>query len=176
MENVTQGISVVDADMNLVAWNHRYLEMFDYPDDLIFVGRDGRGPRSAGMRERGEFGASDAGRRTPAKRLALHALRQRSYAFQRERARMGLRSVSAASRWPAGGYVTTYTDITEFKHTEQALLEAKLELEAASSSGHDRAQATRSRRSSTAKRAGRGSQRQQDPILSPPPVTICCSR
>jgi len=34
MENVTQGISVVDADMNLVAWNHRYLEMFDYPADM----------------------------------------------------------------------------------------------------------------------------------------------
>ena len=32
MENVTQGISVVDAEMRLVAWNHRYLELFGYPE------------------------------------------------------------------------------------------------------------------------------------------------
>jgi signal transduction histidine kinase len=30
---------------------------------------------------------------------------------------------------PDGGYVTTYTDVTEYKHTEQALLEAKQTLE-----------------------------------------------
>jgi PAS domain-containing protein len=39
LENISQGISVVDADMRLVAWNRRYLEMFDYPDGMVYVGR-----------------------------------------------------------------------------------------------------------------------------------------
>ncbi|WP_163068470.1 PAS-domain containing protein, partial [Acinetobacter baumannii] len=39
IENITQGISVVDQSLRLVAWNHRYLELFEYPDGLIYVGR-----------------------------------------------------------------------------------------------------------------------------------------
>jgi PAS domain-containing protein len=39
MENVTQGISVVDAQLRVVAWNRRYLELFGYPDGLVTVGR-----------------------------------------------------------------------------------------------------------------------------------------
>ncbi len=35
MENVAQGISVADSEARLVAWNSRYLEMFDYPPDMI---------------------------------------------------------------------------------------------------------------------------------------------
>lgn len=39
IENITQGISVVDQSLRLVAWNRRYLEIFEYPDGLIHVGR-----------------------------------------------------------------------------------------------------------------------------------------
>ncbi len=39
IENITQGISVVDQNLRLVAWNRRYLELFEYPDGLIGVGR-----------------------------------------------------------------------------------------------------------------------------------------
>jgi len=38
VENIEQGISVVDADMRLVAWNQRYIELLDYPDELIRAG------------------------------------------------------------------------------------------------------------------------------------------
>src|SRR5690606_9207174 len=39
IENITQGISVVDQNLQLVAWNRRYLELFEYPEGLISVGR-----------------------------------------------------------------------------------------------------------------------------------------
>ena len=39
LENISQGISVVDAEMRMVSWNRRYLEMFDYPNGLVYVGR-----------------------------------------------------------------------------------------------------------------------------------------
>ena len=47
MENVAQGISVADSEARLVAWNGRYLEMFDYPPDMISVGRPASCNRSA---------------------------------------------------------------------------------------------------------------------------------
>jgi PAS domain-containing protein len=37
MENVSQGIAVADGEGRLVAWNRRYLEMFDYPPDMVRV-------------------------------------------------------------------------------------------------------------------------------------------
>ena len=126
MENVTQGISVVDADMNLVAWNHRYLELFDYPSDLVYVGR----PVADLIRwnaQRGEFGHGDPERQV-AKRLA-HMRAGTAYTFQRVRRNGQVFSINGQPM-AGGGFVSTYTDITEFKRTEQALLDAKQELEA----------------------------------------------
>jgi PAS domain S-box-containing protein len=126
MENVTQGISVVDGDMNLVAWNHRYLELFDYPADMVYVGR----PVADLIRwnaQRGEFGLGDPEQQV-AKRLA-HMRAGTAYTFQRERKNGQVFSINGQPI-AGGGYVSTYTDITEFKRTEQALREAKQELEA----------------------------------------------
>src|SRR5690606_24422491 len=38
LENMSQGISVVDAQLRLVAWNRRYAELFGYPEALLKVG------------------------------------------------------------------------------------------------------------------------------------------
>lgn len=126
MENVTQGISVVDADMRIVAWNRRYLDMFDYPGGLVFVGR----PIADLIRWnalRGEFGDCDPEQQV-AKRLT-HMRAGTAYTYQRKRKNGQVFSISGRPM-AGGGFVTTYTDITEFKRTEQALLEAKEELEA----------------------------------------------
>jgi PAS domain-containing protein len=34
LENMSQGISVVDRDLRLVAWNRRYAELFGYPPGI----------------------------------------------------------------------------------------------------------------------------------------------
>jgi Na+/proline symporter/signal transduction histidine kinase/CheY-like chemotaxis protein len=125
MENVAQGISVIDADLKLVAWNRRYVEMFRYPDGFIYVGRDIADVIRANA-ERGECGPG-----TPAehvdKRLA-HLRSGTAYVIQRVR-RSGRVYEIRGQPMPGGGYVTTYTDITEFKRTEQELREAKHGLE-----------------------------------------------
>ena len=36
---MSQGICVVDAELRLVAWNSRYAGLFDYPPELLQVGR-----------------------------------------------------------------------------------------------------------------------------------------
>jgi PAS domain S-box-containing protein len=125
MENVSQGIAVADGDARIVAWNRCYLEMFDYPDDMVYVGR----PVADLIRwnaEHGEFGDSETEPQV-AKRLA-HMKAGTAYVTQRTR-RNGHVYEIRGQPLPDGGYVTTYNDITEFKRTERALLEAKLTLE-----------------------------------------------
>ncbi len=38
LQNMSQGISVVDRELRLVAWNRRYAELFGYPQPLLRVG------------------------------------------------------------------------------------------------------------------------------------------
>src|SRR5699024_4903462 len=58
LENIDQGVSVVDADMRLVAWNNRYMEMFNYPEGMLFVGRSVADLIRYNA-ERGELGSPD---------------------------------------------------------------------------------------------------------------------
>src|SRR5690606_38198810 len=39
LEHIDQGVSVVDSEMRLVAWNKRYQQLFNYPSDMLYVGR-----------------------------------------------------------------------------------------------------------------------------------------
>jgi PAS domain S-box-containing protein len=125
MENITQGISVVDARLRIVAWNRRYLEMFGYPDGMVVVGR----PVVDLLRwnaARGELGSGDPERQVE-KRLA-HLRAGTTYTFQRARRNGQVYNIHGQPM-AGGGFVTTYTDITDFKRHEQALLDAKQGLE-----------------------------------------------
>jgi len=125
MENVTQGISVVDAQLRLIAWNRRYLELFGYPDGLVTVGR----PVAELLQWNAAHGELGPGDRTVLveKRLA-HLRAGTAYTFQRVRRNGQVYSIHGQPM-AGGGFVTTYTDITDFKRHEQALIEAKQSLE-----------------------------------------------
>jgi len=125
MENITQGISVVDAQMRIVAWNRRYLDLLGYPDGMVYVGR----PVADLIRwnaEQGEMGPGDPAQQVQ-KRLA-HMRAGTVYTFQRARRNGQVYSIHGQPM-TGGGFVTTYTDITEFKRHEQDLLDAKQGLE-----------------------------------------------
>jgi PAS domain S-box-containing protein len=125
MENITQGISVVDAQMRIVAWNRRYLDLLGYPDGMVYVGR----PVADLIRwnaEQGEMGPGDPAQQV-GKRLA-HMRAGTAYTFQRARRNGQVYSIHGQPM-TGGGFVTTYTDITEFKRHEQDLLDAKQGLE-----------------------------------------------
>jgi PAS domain S-box-containing protein len=125
MENITQGISVVDAQMRIVAWNRRYLDLLGYPDGMVYVGR----PVADLIRwnaEQGEMGPGDPAQQV-GKRLA-HMRAGTAYTFQRARRSGQVYSIHGQPM-TGGGFVTTYTDITEFKRHEQDLLDAKQGLE-----------------------------------------------
>lgn len=39
LEHLPQGVVIIDADLNLVAWNSRYVQLFRFPSDLMRVGQ-----------------------------------------------------------------------------------------------------------------------------------------
>jgi Na+/proline symporter/signal transduction histidine kinase/ActR/RegA family two-component response regulator len=125
LENVSQGISVVDAHMRLVAWNRRYLELFGYPDGMVYVGV----PVADLIRWNAEHGECGPGEVEAHVGKRIGFMRAGSpHLFQRIRPD-GTVIEMRGRALPGGGYVTTYTDVTAYKHAEQALIEANETLE-----------------------------------------------
>ena len=125
LENVSQGISVVDAQMRLVAWNRRYLELFDYPDGMVHVGV----PVAELIRWNAELGECGPGEVDGHVAKRIDYMRAgSSHLFQRIRPD-GTVIEMRGRALPGGGYVTTYTDVTAYKHAEQALIEVNETLE-----------------------------------------------
>ena len=125
LENISQGVSAVDAEMRLVAWNRRYQDMFGYPDGMLYVGR----PVSDLIRwnaERGELGPGEV--EAQVQRRIDHLRAGTPYVFERVRA-SGQVLEMRGQPLPGGGYVTTYSDVTDYKRAELALLEANETLE-----------------------------------------------
>ena len=125
IENITQGISVVDQSLRLVAWNRRYLELFNYPDGLISVGR----PIADIIRHNAERGLCGPGEAEVHVARRLHWMRQ-GRAHTSERLFPNGRVIELIGNpMPGGGFVMSFTDITAFREAEQALTEANEGLE-----------------------------------------------
>lgn len=125
-ENIDAGISVVDAEMNLVAWNTRYLELFDYPPGMVRVGT----PVEELIRHnalRGDFGPGDTEFHI-AKRLA-HLRAGLEHSFERRRWD-GKVIKTVGGPMPGGGYVMSFTDITGEAQAREDLKRTLDQLEA----------------------------------------------
>jgi Na+/proline symporter/CheY-like chemotaxis protein len=118
LENMSQGVCVVDQDMRLVAWNSAYLELFDYPPELIRVGR----PVADLLRhnaEQGLMGGNGHREREIERRLAFK--RQGSRHLVERRWPDGRMIEIRGNPMPGGGFVATFTDVTEFRATAEEL-------------------------------------------------------
>lgn len=125
IENITQGISVVDQSLRLVAWNHRYLEMFDYPDGLVYIGR----PVADVIRYNAERGLCGEGNPDTHVAKRLYWMRQ-GRAHTSERTFPNGRVVELIGNpMPGGGFVMSFSDITAHREAERALKEANESLE-----------------------------------------------
>ncbi len=126
IEHINQGISVVDKQLRLVAWNQRYVDLFNLPPELIQVGR----PIADVIRynaERGLCGEGDVETQV-AKRVAyLH----QGAPHTSSRVHPDGRLIEVQGNpMPGGGFVMSFADITAFMHTENALKLANESLEA----------------------------------------------
>jgi Na+/proline symporter/signal transduction histidine kinase len=125
LENVSQGISVVDGDMRLVAWNRRYMELFDYPEGMVYVGL----PVADLIRWNAELGECGPGEVDEHVAKRIRYMRAGSpHVFSRVRPD-GTVIEMRGRALPGGGFVTTFTDVTAYKTVEQALIDANETLE-----------------------------------------------
>lgn len=125
LQNITHGISVVDENLNLVIWNQRYIDLFEYPENFIYVGK----PIAEVLEynaQRGDFDQRDP---TLEIRKRLKHLHKRS-PYQNTRTRSNSTVIkSIGEPMPNGGFVTTYEDITEAVKASELLRAANEELE-----------------------------------------------
>ncbi|OHV13459.1 hybrid sensor histidine kinase/response regulator [Kushneria phosphatilytica] len=121
IENVAQGIMVVDHNLQMVVWNQRYLELFDFPDNLIRVGV----PIDRIFRynaHQGEYGPGDPEEHV---NLLIDNIRTgQPHHYQRYRQDGTVIDVEG-NPMPGGGFVYTYQDITSQKRTEEALIRSE---------------------------------------------------
>ena len=120
LENVAQGISVVDNTQKLIAWNGAYIELFNYPSELVHVGA----PIQALIEHNIDTGWIDgANPAETARRRVNHMRAGKPHIYERQNPD-GRYVRITGNPMPGGGYVTTFTDITEDKIREQALIDA----------------------------------------------------
>lgn len=121
IENLSQGISVIDQHLNLVIWNQRYLELFNFPDDFMRVGR----PAVEVFRynaERGEYGPGDP--ETHVQQLIDNIHDGESHRYIRYRKDGSVLEIQG-NPMPGGGFVYSYQDISQQKEVEEALIQSE---------------------------------------------------
>ena len=124
LENVGQGISVIDDDFRIAAWNDRFLEMLDLPRELVHVGIPLR-QIIAFNASRGEYGADDLNALIVNRDVSAQTW---PYVYERQRPDGSVLEVTY-NRLPEGGFVATFKDVTERHRAAQALRDANETLE-----------------------------------------------
>lgn len=117
LDNMSQSVSVVDKDLKLIAWNRRYVNLFEFPPGFLSVGLSIADVIHYNA-ERGVFGTHEVDDFVGRRMAQLKARKQHQF----ERTYGDGRTLQiVGSPMPGGNYVTTFTDITDNKHIEQEL-------------------------------------------------------
>ncbi len=128
LENMSQGISVVDAQLQLVAWNSRYAALFKFPPELLQVGQPVANLTAWAL---GQLKIGDAPGDNASKALSRRiAHMRRGTPHLSERIFPDNTIVEIRGNpMPGGGYVATFTDVTAFRSAEDALKRSNETLE-----------------------------------------------
>ncbi|MFA7552754.1 MAG: NahK/ErcS family hybrid sensor histidine kinase/response regulator [Spongiibacteraceae bacterium] len=128
LETIPQGISVVDERLQLVAWNSRYQQQFDFPSRLLYVGCPIAKVYQFNA-ERGYLGGNANLDVDGAVARRLDLLKTGGVYKIERRLPNDLVIEIRGTPMVNGGYVTTYTDITEYQKILDELEKAKVHLE-----------------------------------------------
>jgi two-component system cell cycle sensor histidine kinase PleC len=123
-ENLAEGVSVVDGELNTIAFNSTGLRLLGFPERFPYFADYIRYNA-----ERGEYGPGDVEQQV-AERVAL-ARQFVPHAFERTRPDGTVLEIRG-NPVPGGGFVTTYRDVTEQRRVEETLRRAKEQAELAS--------------------------------------------
>ncbi len=118
LDSISHGLSVVDAGSRLIAWNRRFVELFELPPERLRKGM-GWAELGAVMAERGENNARD-----PDWLPGGGVHDERTGGMQRyEKRRGGMVIRARRNPMPGGGFTATYSDITDARQHEARLAE-----------------------------------------------------
>lgn len=126
LDHLSDAISIFDKELRLRVWNRRFVELLDFPPELIRVGLPFEAVIAYNA-QRGEYGPGDPEAQV-AERVRL-ARRFESHCFERVRPDGTVLEVRGQPI-SGGGFITIYQDITARKRAEADLLQNHLQLEA----------------------------------------------
>jgi len=128
LDNIDQGVSVVDEDLRLVAWNLPYQEMFEIPNGFLHVGMPVASVYRFNAQRDLENPTPEAVENWVEQRIGPLSRRIRHEIVKTRPNGRILRAVGEPIT--GGAYVTSYTDITDLRRAAQQLEEANERLEA----------------------------------------------
>ncbi|KAF1693694.1 hybrid sensor histidine kinase/response regulator [Pseudoxanthomonas koreensis] len=128
LQNMSQGISVIDREQRLVAWNRRYVELFGFPEELLQVGRP-IAELTAWFLRRQAPGGLEARQFAKAIERRLAFMRHGSPHLTERVFPDGSIVEIRGNPMPGGGFVATFTDVTAFREAERGLIRANETLE-----------------------------------------------
>lgn len=117
LAHVAQGVTIFDQDLKLVAWNKTFLDIYGYPETMAYPGAD-FASFIAFNAKTGDYGPGDPARQIEER---VNIARQfRRHRLQRRKAD-GSSIEIEGHPLPSGGFVTTYTDITDVVRQREIL-------------------------------------------------------
>jgi signal transduction histidine kinase len=118
IDSMPAGVSVVDADLNLVAFNESFLDLLELPRGRFFPGTTTFEDIIRFNAERGEYGDGNI-EEMVRERVEL-ARKFMPHTLERRRPDGTVIEIRG-NPLPGGGFVTTYTDVTERATAEETL-------------------------------------------------------
>ena len=117
LQHLPQGVVVIDADLNLVAWNSRYVQLFRFPPELMRVGA----PVESLIRHNARRGLLGPSPSEKAIQRRLEHLREGTSHLHESAKSDGTVLEIRGNPMPDGGFVTSYADITSYKNAAREL-------------------------------------------------------
>ncbi len=126
IENASEGISIVDNELKLVAWNKKYIDLFSYPKELVYKGC----PIKHLIRYNASRGLCGDGEISRQVEKRLDYLRNGSPHSSERQHPDGQVIRIQGNPLPGGGFVMLFSDVTAYKEAERVLKDTNIDLEA----------------------------------------------
>ena len=121
LDTISQGISVVDSNLRLVAWNKQYLKLLNYPEGMVYKGM--------AIEELIRYNASrgllgDNSATNEVEKRLVHLRKGLPYRHEKSYGNSKYLQIEG-NPMPDGGYVTTFMDVSHYKMIEQKLIKSE---------------------------------------------------
>jgi len=121
LNSLPQGVTVINEHLDVVLWNKRFIDVLDLPDDLMRPGVRLEDVIRYNA-ERGDYGTVDPEQKVrEAVDLALKFEPHRMQRTRPEGQTIDIEGRSMQIDGQVAGFITTYTDITEYKAMQDRL-------------------------------------------------------